>query len=304
MMKGRIMKKIFLVLAMLMLAAPVLAGVTVTAARVGTAVPAVVQVSYAMDGGDANIPRAFALDVNMSPANATALNPTSTNTNFYVALGGTTVDGNNVTWGAQFVNKTGSGFTTEMASLWATNDPCGHTARPLSSGTLFQFTVDKTCVITLAENALRGGVDSNGVVMEDTTQTFPKSYAKLVGTTVTLDANCLYEGRVFDPNTGFAGLTVNAAMMTRWNNLGRPNCWCCNAQKRGNGVYTPAGSASKVDLSDAAALKNTANWNQNDTAANACLDFNFSGKIELGDAAVLKNTANWNQTVGAGPPCN
>jgi len=61
------MKKTFLVLVMLALAAPVLAGVTIQATHVGSGV---VRVSYTMDGGDANIPRAFALDVSMSPANA------------------------------------------------------------------------------------------------------------------------------------------------------------------------------------------------------------------------------------------
>jgi len=196
------MKKTFLVLAVLMLAVPVMAGVTITAARVGTGIPAVITVSYVMDGGDGNIPRAFALDVNMSPANGSTLSPSALDPNFYVALGGTTVEGNTVTWGPQFVNKTASGFTVEMGSLWATNDPCGHTARPKSSGTLFQFTVDKGCDITLAENAIRGGVDSNGVVMEDTTKVFPKSYAKLVGVHVGVapgvPASILYPP--FDPD--------------------------------------------------------------------------------------------------------
>jgi len=142
------------------------------------------------------------------------LNPSALDPNFYVSLGGTTVDGNTVTWGPQFVDKTVSGFTVEMGSLWASNDPCGHTAQPLSSGTLFQFTVDKSCYIALAENAPRGGVDSNGVVMEDTTKTFPKSYATLIGVHVALASPVpnVVNMKLIDANTAIiaAGFTVGA----------------------------------------------------------------------------------------------
>jgi len=171
-MKGKIMKKTVLVLAVLMLAVPVMAGITITAAQVGTT--NVVQVSYARTGGDdVNIPRAFALDVRMSPANATALVPTGFNSNFYVAPGTFTYnDVNGATyWGTRYVGPNTVGFTTEMGSLWATNDLGGHTAAPPSSGVLFSFTVDKTCDITLTQNAQRGGV-----VMESTAVTFPPEY--------------------------------------------------------------------------------------------------------------------------------
>jgi len=213
------MKKTVLVLAVLMLAVPVMAGVTVTASDTGSGI---VQISYAMDGGDANIPRAFALDVSMSPANDSPLAPTGLNPNFYVAPGTFTSDGNHVTsWGNPIVGPNTVGFTTEMGSLWAANDPCGHTTQPPSSGVLFSFVVDKTCDIALAENAARGGVDSNGVVMEDTNKVFPKSYVKLVGCHVNVPPACVTVPNVIgmlpaDANTAIiaVGLTVSAATRT------------------------------------------------------------------------------------------
>jgi len=293
------MKKIILVLAVLALAIPAMAGITVTTAQVGTT--SVVQVSYTATDG--NIPRAFALDFTMSPANATALAPYGFNPNFYVAPGTFTYDPctGATNWGNPIVGPNTVKFTCEMGSLWDPCDPCtAHRTQPPSTGTLFSFNVDKTCTISVAQNAARGGV-----VMENTAITFPAGYVTLVTpVTVTVTpTECLYLGRVFPATAGFNGLTVSQAQLDRWHNLGSPNCWCCQAQKRGNGVYT-GGSATKTDLSDAAALKNSANWNQTTTAANACLDFNFSGKIDLSDAAILKNTNNWNQIVGSGPPCN
>jgi len=304
------MKKIFLVLAvlaMLMLASPVLAGVTIEAKQVGTS--HFVQVEYTMDVGDPNIPRAFALDVSVNPPAAGSLNPTRLDPNFYVSLGGTVVvDGNVTTWGPQFVNKTPGGFTVEMGSLWAATDPCGHTAQPKSHGTLFQFVVGNTCDVTLAENALRGGIDSNGVVMEDTidAQTkFPKSYATLKGVHVTTDGNCLYVGRVFDANTsGFAGLTVTQAMVDKWNYLGMPNCWCCPGQKRGNGIYAGS-SANRPDNADLNAIRAASAWfkQYNQAGYVACSDVDLSGRLDNTDLNRVRNAANWMQAVGGGSGC-
>jgi hypothetical protein len=116
--------------------------------------------------------------------------------------------------------------------------------------------------------------------------------------------DCLYVGRVFDPNTaGFTGLTVTTTQYNLWVTLGKPNCWCCTSQKRGNGVYTGS-TATKTDSLDLAAVKNVANYGKTDTSANACLDFNLSGKIDSVDLARVKNVANWGKVTGQGPPCN
>ena len=113
---------------------------------------------------------------------------------------------------------------------------------------------------------------------------------------------CFYVGRVFS-GPGFTTFTVTQAMVDRWNAVCRPNCWCCLAQKRGNGVYTGS-SATKTDLVDLACVKNPANYNKSTTCANACCDFNMSGKIDSVDLAVVKNALNYNKSTGSGPPCN
>jgi hypothetical protein len=116
--------------------------------------------------------------------------------------------------------------------------------------------------------------------------------------------SCLYVGRIFDPNTaGFTGLTVTLTQYNLWVTLGKPNCWCCTSQKRGNGNYSGS-SATKTDSLDLAGVKNTANYNKSTTSANACYDFNFSGKIDSVDLAKVKNAANYNKLTGAAPPCN
>ena len=116
--------------------------------------------------------------------------------------------------------------------------------------------------------------------------------------------DCLYVGRVFDANgAGFAGMTVTTTQYNLWVTLGKPNCWCCTSQKRGNGNYSGS-SATKTDSLDLAGVKNTANYNKSTTAANACYDFNFSGKVDSVDLARVKNTANYNKATGSGPPCN
>ncbi|MGA2071823.1 MAG: PASTA domain-containing protein, partial [Sedimentisphaerales bacterium] len=118
-----------------------------------------------------------------------------------------------------------------------------------------------------------------------------------------VDTNCLYATRVFSLY-GTVTFTVTTAQVTLWNTLGRPNCWCCVAQKRGNGVYAPSSTASKTDALDFAAVKNAANWSKNDTAAaNVCLDFNLSGKIDALDLAIVKNANNWSKVTGPGPLC-
>jgi hypothetical protein len=123
------------------------------------------------------------------------------------------------------------------------------------------------------------------------------------GTTINyvVDTNGLYAGRVFTLY-GSTTFTVTSAMVNTWNALGQPNCWCCASQKRGNGVYTGS-SATKTDAVDLAQVKNTANFNKNDTTSNACLDFNLSGKIDAADLAIVKNTNNFNKVTGAAPPC-
>jgi len=95
--------------------------------------------------------------------------------------------------------------------------------------------------------------------MENTAVTFPPGYVTLVNGIVTGQAppDCLYVGRVFS-GTGITTLTITQAHIDRWVTLRKPNCWCCDAQKRGNGVYLPSSTSLKVDALDLAKVKNSA----------------------------------------------
>jgi hypothetical protein len=115
------------------------------------------------------------------------------------------------------------------------------------------------------------------------------------------DPNCLYVGKVFNktlctpPLVG--NITVTQVMVNKWNWLGRPQCWCCNPQKCGNGIYVPPATLNKVDGSDLAKLKKSYSLNYMAAGYIACVDFNLSGTVDGSDLAVLKK--HYTQTVGS-----
>ncbi len=174
------MKKIVLVLAVLMLAVPAMAGITITASQVGSANS--VTLSYARSGADdVNLPRAFALDVRVDNGKTLAggLGGDATNfdPNFYVAPGTFTYDANTgaTNWGNRIAVSGPNSMTIEMGSLYATNDS-NHPTGPNPNGTLMRFGVPYDCNVILSLNSIRGGV-----VMESTAVTFPPEYVTLVG---------------------------------------------------------------------------------------------------------------------------
>jgi hypothetical protein len=70
-----------------------------------------------------------------------------------------------------------------MGSLYASNDPCGHTTAPPKTGVVCKFRIsnDTSCTVSLAADGTRGGV-----VMEDTEGTFS---VQTIGCTVTIDGD-------------------------------------------------------------------------------------------------------------------
>ncbi|MBN1788366.1 MAG: hypothetical protein JW806_08220 [Sedimentisphaerales bacterium] len=106
------------------------------------------------------------------------------------------------------------------------------------------------------------------------------------------DPNCLWLGRIFNN-----GLTVTATMMNIWNTLGKPICWCCEAQKLGNGNYLGS-SASRVDTLDLASLKLSWFRTYTQPGYDPCADYNLSGRVDTVDLGILKS--NWFLIVG---PC-
>jgi hypothetical protein len=140
--------------------------------------------------------------------------------------------------------------------------------------------------------------------MESTAVTFPPGYVKLVDANVTSDVNCLYVGKVFLATVGSPLLVVNSTMMGKWNYLGRPNCWCCLSQKRGNGVYA-GGSALRPDNSDLNAIRVATAWMKqyNQAGYVACSDVDLSGRLDNTDLNRVRQATNWMVSVGAGSGC-
>jgi hypothetical protein len=193
------MKKVALVLAVLMFAVPAWAGITVSAVQPDPDVNEVL-ITYEVDGGDANLPRAFALDITVTGINTVISNPYDTHSEFYVYPGSIVISGGVVTNnGTPVASKTSTSMTIEMGSLYATNDPC-HTSPPANSGTLFAFTIDSNDCdvdVSIAGNAPRGNV-----VMEDPDITYNNpSYVTYVGCSAnvpTCDKGCTCWGDVTD----------------------------------------------------------------------------------------------------------
>jgi len=163
------MKKVALVLALLLFSVPAWAGITISAVQPVAEVNEIL-ITYEVDGGDANVPRAFALDITVDGTNSVISNPYDIHSEFYVYPGSIVISGGQVTNpGTPVASKTNTHMIIEMGSLYAANDPC-HTSPPLSSGTLLKFTVasdDPNVDVCPAGNAPRGTV-----VMEDPDITF------------------------------------------------------------------------------------------------------------------------------------
>jgi hypothetical protein len=167
------MKKIIIVLAVLALAAPALAGVTLhcelKAPKAGVT-DANVVVTYDATS-EPNLVRAYALGVSVN--NGAVIKAiagykkglsTSSNKGYGIFPGTIVIDagGNVLSWGTPVADagdpdgpgQLGSGsIVTEQGSLYS-----GVGNEPAKSGKLFSFTVDKNCAVTIVENALRGGI--------------------------------------------------------------------------------------------------------------------------------------------------
>lgn len=162
------MKKVALVLAVLLFAVPAWAGVTISVDQVGDTNE--VEINYAVDVGDTNLPRAFALEITVDGTNSVLSDPYDIHSEFYVYPGSIVISGGVVTdAGTPVASKSNTSMTIEMGSLYAANDPC-HTSPPPASGTLLRFTVasdDPNVDVCTAGNAPRGNV-----VMENPDITF------------------------------------------------------------------------------------------------------------------------------------
>jgi hypothetical protein len=208
--KGYCMKKMLTILTVLALVVPAMAATTVTVSVVdeGSGIAAI---TYASD--DANLPRAFGLDISLDYDNSGTIVVTDLSTDYNVAPG--TFDaGPPVVWGDPVVDADTNSLTLEMGSLYEE----GVGTPPPTSGTLCKFEVDGNpggCVtVTIAENAARA---PEGVVLED-----------LGEIDVVYVSECVVVGGV--QNTCYEGQADDA----EWELVLRPECWCWVRQCNGD----------------------------------------------------------------------
>ena len=200
------MKKLVLILAVLVIAAPAMA-VTLSLDNGGDA-DGWVSINY--DKGAGVMPRAFALEVSVDVGNITAYADSVSDASiepFNVYMGNIQIDGGVIVSRGSPVAPASapdtpgqlgtSSIIIEMGSLYVpgTSDPC----EPATSGTLIKLLCsDCDAVMTVTSNALRGNV-----VLEDTTVVTP-------GTSDDVCTTDCYTG-------------PEAA---QWELVGKPDGWC------------------------------------------------------------------------------
>ena len=244
------MKKLMLILAVLVIAAPAMA-VTLSLDNGGNT-DGWVSINY--DKGAGVMPRAFALEVSVDlgtiDAYADSVSDAAVEP-FNVYMGNISIDnGNIVDRGSPVAPATApdtpgqlgtASIVIEMGSLYVpgTSDPC----EPATSGTLIKLhCTDCDAVMTVTSNALRGKV-----VLEDTT-------VEDKGTS----------GDVCAPDC--AG--VGAASQAEWDAVGNPQSWCAPRQCHGDATGTEDGDPKLgyfwVQEGDLGILIN--GWKQDGTA--------------------------------------
>lgn len=200
------MKKLIVILAIVMVASPVMAAVTVSCAQVGTTNSFTVSYGGASATDPNSAVRGFALDISVS--NGTISGVTCSNSSYYIYPGSIQISGGSVqSYGSCICSSTYPGtnpglgtsaVTVEMGSLYT------GTTKPATSGTLMTVSTTSTlpATVTIAANSARGGV-----VMEN------PNFA-LSGTLST----CILAGGDCFPSA--------YTTYTDWKSAGKPNCWC------------------------------------------------------------------------------
>jgi hypothetical protein len=255
------MKKICLVAAILMLAATAEAVVNITCTPGTGADCNQVTVSYAVSG-EPNKVSGFGLDITVdSWAKIVSVSNLNAHYNIYpgsiVITGGQVTDYGTPVADPNFPGTLGglgtSGITVEMGALYHPTGDNSPNAPPLS-GELLKFRVDNDCTVTVAENAIRGGV----------VLTNPN-----VNPIVTFTGRCIV-GCGPCLIGGYAGV----AEYIDWITWGMPDCWCYARQCRGdiNGKKTGPYRISLLDLQILAAA-----FNKNDATLSKVFIFGVPG---------------------------
>lgn len=293
------MRKTFLILAVMMLATPVWATVTITANYLGAGV---VAIDYSSD--ETELVRAFALDIMVDAGVINTINDFAVgddnsgygifpgNFSRYIVVDPTT--GEVVDWGADDYtpvadgNDPGAlgglgtnGITIEMGSLYDTK-------APPQQGRLCTITCSEMCLLSVATNATRGNV-----VLEDASE----ATVDLTGATnVQVSVGPI--------------LSYTGPQMDVWVAVGKPDCWCANINPRqchgdadgaSQGTNNYWVSTNDVDILIAAWHKPLASL----TGNQICADFDHLSqgeyRVASNDLAIL--IANWQLDNGPAPDC-
>jgi hypothetical protein len=289
------MKKFILPLAVLLIATPAWATVTITAVDEGSGVAAI---NYAVSG-EPNKVRAFALDITVDAGTIDAISdyakgegpvfgifPASFRDYITVLATGEveTWDVNDYTPLADpndpGYNGAGSGLgtagiTIEMGALYYPTGDNSPNAPP-NSGTLCKVTVSESCNLCIAENVTRGGV-----VLTDPSVT----------PTVT--------GGCFAIKVGPAECFPNTySTYNDWVAMGRPDCWCAPYQCDGDVDGATQGlSKFRIYGNDLTLL--VANWKRkiDDPLLNPCADVDHKSqglsKFRVYGNDLTKLVGNW-----------
>jgi hypothetical protein len=292
------MKKIILALVLALIASPAWAAVVITATDVGDC-----KAQIAFDAsGEAQLVRAFALDITVTGANIVEVNDFKVGVSMAASKGfgifpanfsrfiTVNTDGTVTDWEPAGYTPVadeadpgaagplgGPAITIEMGSLYD-----GDANKPATSGVLCTVKVDGDCTLSVTLNAMRGNV-----VLENAAE----ATVDLTGATG-VSVAC---GDVCFPA---AYSTYND-----WVTMGSPDCWC--GPPKGNG-YQCDGDADgntqgvlkeRVMTNDLAVL--IANWKKKiaDPTLNPCADLDHKGQGVLKERVMTNDLniliANW-----------
>ena len=265
------MKKIIFTLALLLIAMPAAADVTI----ICVADPCEdncgwVTVSY--DDGGGELIRGFALDISTgSDVKIIDVND-NVNDDYTIYPGSVNIDpqGNIVDDGQAVAAGDDPGvcggldsncITIEMGSLYV-----GEDNEPEKSGVLLRFKVDGDCTLSIGGNALRGNI-----VLED------------VSEAGIISAGC----EVACHLCNYAGTKP-----LQWALQGNPESWCCTNQPNGDG-----NGDGKVSIFDLIGVKGAWGGTYAGGAPYSCkADNNHDGKVSIFD--LIKVKANWGANYG------
>lgn len=260
--KGLVMRKLFLMLAVLLVAsAAYAADATISCTADGN----VVTVSYTASV-QANVPRAFALDIQLS-TDATITDVTPLDPNFWVYPGSYGDDpctpvGDPCDSDDTLPGEDSNGITIEMASLHYPPEVNSPNA-PEPSNALLSFKVSGDCNVYISGNAARGKVVFYDATNEDDGR-------DVVYTGCSYSSGCLVVGE------WVGGVLITQDMRDKWDSLGQPDCWCYDCHWRSD-----TDGDCDVDVTDVYELLD--GWPAGEWVNHPCGDTDNDGDVDVTD---------------------